>query len=61
MGERGYWIYRYDRKQFYPFVPQAPSDRNRPAELQISRMMRRAGITVDGTLEEWRPIWGIPF
>jgi len=60
-GEHSYWIYRFDRKQFYPFVPQQNEERNRPAEIQISRLMRRCGVSVDRTLEEWRPIWGIPF
>ncbi len=60
-GSNGYWIYRYDRQKFYPFVPEEASERNRPAEMQISQMMRRAGVAVDKALEEWRPIWGIPF
>ena len=60
-GSNGYWIYRYDRQQFYPFVPNEDNDRDRPAELEVSQMMRKAGVTVDKALEEWRPIWGIPF
>ena len=60
-GSNGYWIYRYDRQKFYPFVPEDGRDRNRPAEMQISQMMRQAGISVEKALEEWRPIWGIPF
>ena len=60
-GSAGYWIYRYDRQRFYPFVPEEGTDRNRPAEVEISHIMRRVGITVDNRLEEWRPIWGIPF
>lgn len=60
-GSVGYWIYRYDRQRFYPFVPEEGTERNRPAEVEISRIMRRVGISVDKQLEEWRPIWGIPF
>ncbi len=60
-GSPGYWIYRYDRQRFYPFVPEEGTDRNRPAEVEISQIMRRAGISVDKQLEEWRPIGGIPF
>ena len=60
-GTIGYWIYRYDRQRFYPFVPEGDEERNRPGELQISRMMRNAKISIEKELEEWRPIWGIPF
>ena len=60
-GTIGYWVYRYDRQRFYPFVPEGEEERNRPGEMQISRMMRRANVSVEKELEEWRPIWGIPF
>ena len=60
-GTIGYWVYRYDRQRFYPFVPEGDEERNRPGELQISRMMSKANVTVEKELEEWRPIWGIPF
>ncbi|NQW18977.1 MAG: hypothetical protein HQ478_16010 [Chloroflexi bacterium] len=60
-GSVGYWVYRYDRQRFYPFVPEGDEERNRPAETQISQMMRSANISVEKEVEEWRPIWGIPF
>ena len=60
-GAAGYWIYRFDRQRFYPFVPEEGNDRNRSAEIEISQIMNRAGMAVEEKLEEWRPIWGIPF
>jgi hypothetical protein len=60
-GAVGYWVYRYDRQRFYPFVPEGEEERNRAGELQISQMMRSANVSVEKELTEWRPIWGIPF
>ena len=65
-GERrppssAYWIYTYRRKAYYPFVPTGEGERDRPAELHLAAQMRRAGITVDRSLEDWFGLWGIPF
>ena len=60
-GSVGYWVYRYDRQRFYPFVPEGDEERNRAGEMQISQMMRSANVSVEKEMEEWRPIWGIPF
>jgi len=65
-GERrppsaAYWIYTYRRKAYYPFVPTGDGERDRPAELRLAAQMRRAGITVDRSLEDWFGLWGIPF
>ncbi|MEX0763478.1 MAG: hypothetical protein WD208_04520 [Dehalococcoidia bacterium] len=62
-GTRTYWIYRYDRKAFYPFVPtgDAEGERDRPTELRLADILRKEGMTVERSLEEWMGIWGIPF
>ena len=60
-GSVGYWVYRYDRQRFYPFVPEGVDERNSAAEEQISQMMRSANVSVEKEIDEWRPIWGIPF
>jgi hypothetical protein len=54
-------VYRSDRHRFYPFVPEGVDERNSAAEEQISQMMRSANVSVEKEIDEWRPIWGIPF
>ena len=65
-GERrppssAYWIYTYRRKAYYPFVPAGEGERDRSLELRLAAQMRRAGIDVDRSLEDWYGLWGIPF
>ena len=56
-----YWIYTYRRKAFYPFVPSGPQERDRPAELHLAKAMKKIGLGVDDSLEDWYGLWGIPF
>jgi len=56
-----YWIYTYRRKRYYPFVPTDESERDRLLEMEMAREMRRAGMDVDPSLEDWFGLWGIPF
>ncbi|MDA0595670.1 MAG: hypothetical protein O2921_00665 [Chloroflexi bacterium] len=62
-GLRTYWIYRYDRKAFYPFVPTGESegDRDRLTEARLCHDLRKHGLTVEKSLTEWMGLWGIPF
>ncbi|MBT4125923.1 MAG: hypothetical protein HOJ22_01860 [Chloroflexi bacterium] len=62
-GLRTYWIYRYDRKAFYPFVPTGESegDRDRPTEARLGQDLRKHGLAVEKSLTEWMGLWGIPF
>lgn len=62
-GTRTYWIYRYDRKAFYPFVPTGdqPGERDRPTETYIAGLARRQGLVIERSYEEWMGLWGIPF
>lgn len=62
-GLRTYWIYRYDRKAFYPFVPTGEStgDRDKPTEVSLASRARRQGMSIERSMEEWMGLWGIPF
>jgi hypothetical protein len=62
-GLRTYWIYRYDRKAFYPFVPTGESegDRDRPTEARLGHDLRKHGLAIEKSLTEWMGLWGIPF
>lgn len=62
-GIRTYWIYRYDRKAFYPFVPTGEStgDRDKPSEVALASRARRQGMVIERDMEEWMGLWGIPF
>jgi len=62
-GTRTYWIYRYDRKAFYPFVPTGENEgeRDRPTEARLGMDLREHGLTIEKSLTEWMGLWGIPF
>lgn len=62
-ASRTYWIYRYDRKAFYPFVPTGDEEgeRDRPAETQLATLIRKEGMAIERSMEEWLGLWGIPF
>jgi len=62
-GLRTYWIYRYDRRAFYPFVPTGESEgeRDRPTEARLGGDLRKHGLIVEKSLTEWMGLWGIPF
>ena len=62
-GLRTYWIYRYDRKSFYPFVPTGDNEgeRDRPTEARLGQDLRKHGLAIEKSLTEWMWLWGIPF
>ncbi len=62
-GLRTYWIYRYDRKSFYPFVPtgETTGERDKPTEVSLASRARRQGMMIERNMEEWMGLWGIPF
>jgi hypothetical protein len=62
-GLRTYWIYRYDRKAFYPFVPTGESEgeRDRQTEARLGQDLRKYGLAIEKSLTEWMGLWGIPF
>ena len=62
-GLRTYWIYRYDRKAFYPFVPTGENEgeRDRPTEARLGQDLCKHGLSIEKSLTEWMGLWGIPF
>lgn len=62
-GLRTYWIYRYDRKTFYPFVPtgEEEGERDRPTEARLGHDLRKHGLVIEKSFTEWMGLWGIPF
>ena len=55
-----YFIYNYKRGTWYPFVPM-PGDKQRSTEreLQIKAIVGPE-LPIEGDLERWFPLWGIP-
>ena len=60
-GSAAYWLYTYQRKTFYPFIPIGSDDRDHPAELNLAKLMSRQGMVVERSTEHWYPLWDIPF
>jgi hypothetical protein len=59
-GRPIYWIYSYKRGKFYPFVPSGQGrDRDNATELHLRSVMERE-LPIEGDLEKWYPLWGIP-
>lgn len=59
--KQAYWIYNYKRGNFYPLVLDAPQSRNNAAEMRLSTVMEEENIPIEGRLENWYALWGIPF
>ena len=59
-GRPLYFIYNYKRGAFYPFVP-APGEKQRNNEREL-RLKAQIGaeLPIEGELERWFPLWGIP-
>ncbi|HEV7771995.1 MAG TPA: hypothetical protein VGO48_01765 [Conexibacter sp.] len=59
-GRPLYWIYNYKRGAFYPFVPgTGDHERNHERELRLKAQIG-AELPIEGELERWFPLWGIP-
>jgi hypothetical protein len=59
-GKKLYWIYNYKRGAFYPFVPgTGDHERNHERELRLKAQVG-AELPIEGELERWFPLWGIP-
>ncbi|MCS7207904.1 MAG: hypothetical protein NZ951_08290 [Dehalococcoidia bacterium] len=54
------WIYHFRRATFYPFIPRPNQKRDTAQELAIAAKMEK-DLPVEKTLENWYPLWGIPF
>lgn len=55
-----YWIYSFKQGNFYPFVPSAARARDNAEELRLAALARPEGLPVEGQLERWYALWGIP-
>jgi hypothetical protein len=58
-GRPLYWIYNYKRGAFYPFVPVGSHERDNERELRLKAQVG-AELPLEGELERWFPLWGIP-
>lgn len=62
-NEKIYWVYAYKRGKFYPFIPRrikGKDERDIRLELHLKSLVS-GDIPVEDLLENWFPIWGIPF
>jgi hypothetical protein len=60
-GAKAYWIYSYKRERFHPFIPVAEKKRDSKAEMRLGELMSKEKVALEGTLELWYALWGIPF
>ena len=60
-GRPAYWLYNYKLGRFYPFIPIADRERDYAAEMRLGETMRQQKIPMPRKLEQWHPLWGIPF
>ena len=60
-GRPAYWLYNYKLGRFYPFIPTADRERDYAAEMRLGEIMREEKIPLPRRLEQWHPLWGIPF
>jgi len=58
---KAYWIYSYKRERFHPFVPTGEKTRDGKAEMRMGELMSKEKVALEGTLELWYALWGIPF
>ena len=58
-GRRIHFIYNYKRGLWYPFVPAGPNQRSTERELQLKAQIG-SELPLEGELERWFPLWGIP-
>jgi hypothetical protein len=58
-----YLIYNYKLDKFYPFVPivNRRNTRNKQEEIKIMEAVKDEGLPFEENMEDWRPIWYLPF
>jgi hypothetical protein len=58
-----YLIYNYKLDKFYPFVPitSRRNARNKEEEIKIMNAVKDERLPFEEDMEEWRPIWHLPF
>lgn len=56
-----YWVYNIKRGTFHPIVLSGEHERDNVAEMRLGALMEEEQVPVEGNLEQWYAIWGIPF
>jgi hypothetical protein len=58
-----YLIYNYKLDKFYPFVPivNRRNTRNKLEEIKIMKAVKDEKLPFEEDMEDWRPIWYLPF
>jgi hypothetical protein len=58
-----YLIYNYKLDKFYPFVPiiSRRNARNKKEEIKIMKAVKDERLPFEEDMEEWHPIWHLPF
>jgi hypothetical protein len=56
-------IYNYKLDKFYPFVPitSRRNARNKEEEIKIMKAVKDERLPFEEDMEEWHPIWQLPF
>lgn len=55
-----YWIYAFKQGRYYPFVPGPERTRDAAAEFRLRALLERE-LPMEKDVEQWYPLWGIPF
>jgi hypothetical protein len=60
-GQHIYFIYNYKRGSWYPFVPLPGDAQERSVEREL-QLKAQVGseLPLEGEIERWFPLWGIP-
>ena len=56
-----YWVYNIKRGKFYPLVLAGDKKRDNVLEMRLGTLMEEEKMPVEGSLEQWYALWGIPF
>lgn len=56
-----YWVYNIKRGKFYPLVLAGDKKRDNVVEMRLGALMEEEKVPVEGSLEQWYALWGIPF
>jgi hypothetical protein len=58
-----YLIYNYKLDKFYPFVPivSRRNTRDKQEEIKIMKAVKDERLPFEEDMEDWRPIWYLPF
>lgn len=55
-----YWIYSFKQGRYYPFVPEPGKTRDSALEFRLRSLLERE-LPLEKDVEQWYPLWGIPF